>query len=225
MDTRQFAITATLGVAVLCLAAVGWNLYGPSSRTPSPDRPGPADPAVDLMTPSPLGERVLGNDAAPVTVIEYASLTCSHCARFHEVTYPELKKRYVDTGKVKFIFREFPLDTTAMAGFAVARCAEKEKYFSMIEVLFKQQDKWAVGPPASPIPPLLAIAKQTGMTEETFNACLKNQTVIDGINWSLENGTKLRVKSTPTFFINGAQHSGALSIEDMEKIIEPLLKG
>src|SRR5712691_11668810 len=110
LDTRQFAITATLGVAVLCMAAVGWNLYGPSSRTPQPDKPGPADPAVDLMTPSPLGERVLGNDAAPVTIIEYASMTCSHCARFHEVTYPELKKRYVDTGKVRFIFREFPLD-------------------------------------------------------------------------------------------------------------------
>jgi protein-disulfide isomerase len=177
----------------------------------------------DLMQPSPLGDMSLGAQNAPVTVIEYASLTCPHCAHFHEATYPELKKRYIDTGKVRFIFREFPLDQLAAAGFMLARCAGPNKYFPMIETLFAQQTGWVV---QKPLEPLLGIAKQAGFTQQTFEECLKNQQVLDGIEKVRDQAAgKLGVNSTPTFFINGKRYAGALSIEELDKEIAPYLKG
>ena len=95
--------------------------------------------AADLLVPPPLGDRSLGKDDAPVTIVEYASMTCPHCAHFHETTYPELKKRYIDTGKVRFIFREFPLDPLAAGASMLARCADKDQFFPLIETLFQQQ--------------------------------------------------------------------------------------
>ena len=123
-------------------------------------RPRQSVTAAELLVPPPLGDRVLGKDDAPVTIIEYASMTCPHCAHFHETTYPELKKRYIDTGKVRFIFREFPLDPLAAGASMLARCADKDKFYPLIETLFQQQTKWAV---EKPIPPLMAIAKQAGI--------------------------------------------------------------
>jgi protein-disulfide isomerase len=230
---REFAIgTGTLaltGVAVLAgFTSLGW--------------PQPAlaqdPPLAELMKAGALGEMVLGDEKAPVTVIEYASMTCPHCAQFHEVTYPELKKRYIDTGKVRFIFREFPLDQLAAAGFMLARCAAQDvtapvpgldiskvsaqRYYAMIETLFAQQKTWVV---QRPLAPLLGIAKQAGLTEQNFNECLKNQQVLDGIEDVRQRGTKLGVNSTPTFFINGKKFSGGMTIEDLEKNIAPYLKG
>src|SRR5262249_9747747 len=127
-------------------------------------------PIAELMAPGPLPEMSLGDENAPVTIVEYASMTCPHCAAFHETVYPELKKRFIDTGKVRFIFREFPLDQLAAAGFMLARCASADKYFPLIETLFAKQRDWVV---QRPLVPLLAIARQAGFTEETFNECLK----------------------------------------------------
>jgi len=180
---------------------------------------------AELMKPEALPDMTLGADNAPVTIIEYASATCPHCAHFDETTFPDLKKRYIDTGKVRFIFREFPLDNLAAAGFMLARCAgkdDKNKYFAMIDTLFRQQSTWAV---EKPIPPMLAIAKQAGFTEATFNACLANQPILDGIEKVRERAvTKFKVDSTPTFFINGEKHPGAMSIDEMAKVIDPYLK-
>jgi len=182
--------------------------------------------AAELMKPDALPEMVMGDDKAPVTVIEYASMTCPHCAHFQEVTFPELKKRYIDTGKVRYIFREFPLDSLAAAAFMLARCSgqdDKTKYFAMIDTMFRQQQQWAV---EKPIPPLLAIAKQAGFTEKSFDACLSNQKVLDGIESIRQRAVnQFKVESTPTFFINGTKFPGALSIEDMAKAIDPYLKG
>ena len=175
----------------------------------------------ELMAPGPLPEQVLGKADAPVTIIEYASMTCGHCAQFHKTTYPELKKRYIDTGKVRFIFREFPLDPLAAAGFMLARCAGDGKYFPMIETLFSQQRQWAV---QKPLPPLLAIAKQAGFTEEQFNKCLADQALLDKVEKVRERATKLGVTSTPTFFVNGKKISGSVSIDEFAKEIEPLIK-
>jgi protein-disulfide isomerase len=175
----------------------------------------------ELLAPGPLPEQVLGSAEAPVTIVEYASMTCGHCATFHEKTYPEIKKRYVDTGKVRFIFREFPLDPLAAAGFMLARCAGEGKYFPMIETLFSQQRQWAV---QKPIPPLMAIAKQAGFTEDSFNTCLKDQKLLDDIEKVRERAVKFGVNSTPTFFINGKKISGAVSIDEFAKEIDPLLK-
>jgi len=177
----------------------------------------------DLMQPGPLGEMAMGSDNAPVTIVEYASMTCPHCAHFHETTLPELKKRYIDTGKVRFIFREFPFDPVAAGAFMLARCADKDKYFPLIDTLFAQQSKWAT---QKPIEPLLAIAKQAGFTQATFEACLANQKVLEGIEWVRNRGAdKFGVDSTPTFFINGTRLKGAASIEEMAKAIDPYLKG
>jgi protein-disulfide isomerase len=178
--------------------------------------------ASELMAPGPLPEQVQGAAEAPVTIVEYASMTCGHCAAFHEKTYPELKKRYIDTGKVRFIFREFPLDPLAAAGFMLARCAGDDKYFAMVETLFHQQRTWAV---QKPLPPLMVIAKQAGFTEDSFNKCLANQKLLEDVEKVRERASsKFGVTSTPTFFINGKKFSGALSIEELEKQIEPLLK-
>ncbi len=181
----------------------------------------------ELSIPGPLPEMSIGDANAPVTIIEYASMTCPHCARFHEITYPELKKRYIDTGKVRFIFREFPLDDLAAAGFMLARCAVKDaptsdKYFDMVDLLFSTQEKWAVNPP---LPPLFNTVKQTGFTQETFDACLANRQLFAEVKQTRDRGSqKLGVGSTPTFFINGKKLAGALTIDQIEKEMQPYLK-
>ncbi len=217
---REFCqSTATIALATA--------LLGVSSLPPFPGGALAADtvPTDELMKPDALPDMVMGSDKAPVTVIEYASMTCPHCAHFQETTFPELKKRYIDTGKVRYIFREFPLDNLAAAAFMLARCSgkdDKEKYFALIDTLFRQQRQWAV---EKPIPPLLAIAKQAGFTEQTFNACLANQQVLDGIESLRQRAVdKFKVQSTPTFFVNGTAYPGALSIDEMAKVIDPYLK-
>jgi protein-disulfide isomerase len=176
----------------------------------------------ELMRPGPLPEQVLGKADAPVTIVEYASMTCGHCASFHKTTYPELKKRYIDTGKVRFIFREFPLDPLAAGAFMLARCAGEGKFFPMVEMLFEQQNTWAI---RQPLPPLLALAKQAGFTEQSFNACLQDDKLLKQVEEIRDRGSKeYGVASTPTFFINGKKETGALTIEQFDKLLEPLLK-
>jgi protein-disulfide isomerase len=178
---------------------------------------------AELMQPGPLGDQVLGDANAPVTIIEYASMTCPHCAHFALTTFPQLKEKYIDTGKVKYILREFPFDPIAAGAFMLARCAgDKEKYYAMIDLLFRTQATWAV---EHPLQPMLATVKQAGFTEDKFKACLADQKVLDAIENVRDRGQKVfGVNSTPTFFINGQKTVGALSFEDMEKLIQPLLK-
>jgi protein-disulfide isomerase len=178
---------------------------------------------AELMQPGPLGDEVLGDEKAPVTIIEYASMTCPHCAHFALTTFPQLKEKYIDTGKVKYILREFPFDPIAAGAFMLARCAGgKEKYYAMVDLLFRTQATWAVD---HPLQPMLATVKQAGFTEDKFKACLADQKVLDAIENVRDRAQKVfGVNSTPTFFINGQKSVGALSFEDMEKLIQPLLK-
>jgi len=185
-----------------------------------------ADLLAELAKPGPDGDIVLGSPKAPVTVVEYASMTCPHCAHFSQSTFPELKKRYIDTGKVRFIFREFPFDKLAAAAFMLARCAHatggNDKYMAVVETLFAQQNQWVV---EKPLDPLQDIAKQFGFTADSFKACLTNQKVLDGIEAVRDRAVqKLGVNSTPTFFVNGKKLVGDVSIETMSKEIEPHLK-
>ena len=182
-----------------------------------------ADASVEeLMRPGPLPDLVEGKADAPVTIIEYASMTCPHCANFHKTTYPALKSKYIDTGKVRFIFREFPLDELAVAASMLARCAGGEKSIALIDVLFASQDKWAV---RDPIPALLQISKQAGFTQASFDQCLKDQSLYNNILAMRERGSKdYKVESTPTLFINGKVQKGGASIEELDKLIAPLLK-
>jgi protein-disulfide isomerase len=181
-----------------------------------------APSAADLADAGPDGDFMIGSDKAPVTIIEYASMTCPHCAHFSETTFPDLQKRYIDTGKVRFTLRSFPLDALAAAGFMLARCAGKDKYMPMVETLFAKQADWVV---KEPLPPLEEIAKQFGFTDDSFKACLANQKVLDGIQAVRDHAVdKLGVNSTPTFFINGKKFIGDLSMDQLSKEIEPYLK-
>ena len=178
---------------------------------------------ADLMAEGALPDVWEGSKDAPITIIEYASMTCSHCAHFHEATYPTLKSKYIETGKVRFTLREFPFDPVAVAGFMVARCAG-EKREAMIGLLFSQQKNWAFSD--KPLQGLTALVKQTGMSQEKFDACLQDKALYANVNQVFEKASKqFRVDSTPTFFINGKKVSGALSPEEMDKQLEPLLKG
>ncbi|WP_341705176.1 DsbA family protein [Ferrovibrio sp.] len=170
-----------------------------------------------------LQDMVLGRADAPITIIEYASLTCPHCADFHESVLPALKKDYLDTGKAKLIFRDFPLDNLAFAGAIVARCAGPEKYFTYLGVLFAQQRQWATA--QDPKAALKQIARLGGMPGDQFEACLTDKAVGDYIlNSRLEGNQKFNVNSTPTIIVDGKPESGVPSYEDLRKKLDALAK-
>ncbi|MBL8584543.1 MAG: DsbA family protein [Rhizobiaceae bacterium] len=174
-----------------------------------------------LLEAGSLPDKVLGSADAPVTIVEYASMTCPHCAHFHETTLPELKTKYIDTGKVRLILREFPFDPRAEAGFMLARCSN-DNYFAMVDVLFKQQKNWVGVDDAKSA--LLQISKLAGFSQESFEACLTDQKLLDDVRAVRDRGAKdFGVDSTPTFFINGNKYPGAMTIAEMSAIIDPLL--
>jgi protein-disulfide isomerase len=210
---------AVIGAGLAASASLG--LAGYSSALAQ--APVQAYTAEDLAVAGPLGDQILGNSLAPVTCIEYASLTCGHCATFHADGFKVLKEKYIDTGKVRYILRDFPLDPLASAGFMLARCAGDGKYFPMVDLLFAQQRSWTQTD--KPVDALLSLARQAGFSQESFETCLKNQTIYDGVNEVRKRGTeKFKVDSTPTFFFNGRKFTGALSPQQLDDIIEPLLK-
>jgi protein-disulfide isomerase len=205
------------------LPSAGTVVAATSEPAPAPAET-PPEPAAadDLMTPGPLGERALGDPKAPVTIIEYASLTCSHCQRFHSEVYRPFKEKYVDTGKVYFILREFPLDPLALAAIALARCAPAERFFPVVDLLFDTQRSWAFV--EDPKTALFNVVKQAGFTQESFEACLTDAKISNGIDQvRTKAAEKLGVNSTPTFFINGKKQSGELSLEEIDKLVAPYL--
>jgi protein-disulfide isomerase len=172
-----------------------------------------------LNDPPAFGEMTLGPDTAKVTVIEYASATCPHCAAFHNETFEALKKEYIDTGKIKFVFREFPHQDAALAAFMLARCAPKEKYFPLIDVFFETQPEWTQNPLAG----LNKIAQQAGFTQESFDACMKNEAVAKDILAVRSKAESFGVTGIPTFFVNGERYEGETTIEAFRAKIDPLL--
>ncbi|MGE0626459.1 MAG: DsbA family protein [Hyphomicrobiaceae bacterium] len=187
---------------------------------------GPATVAVDeLMKPGELKEMTLGNPDAKVTIVEYASLTCPHCASFHKNIYPELKSKYIDTGKVLFVFRDYPLDERAEAGSMLAHCLGGQTGLAMVSELFKRQAEWAFVPGNVVEARLFDIAKQAGFTKASFEKCLTDQKLLDQITAVAKRAsTTFGVNATPTFFVNGKRLDGR-SMADFEKVIDPLLKG
>ena len=220
---RHLLMGATALIAVVAAGGAGYYLWTPPDTAAAQPVAGAEVSMAELMTPGPLGDEVQGAENAPVTIVEYASMTCPHCSHFHETTYPELKKKYIDTGKVRFIFREFPLDPLAAAASMLARCAGKDKYFPLIETFFAQQKDWVV---QKPLQPMFAIAKQAGFTQQSFDECLANQQMLNGIEETRTRAaSKFNVNSTPTFFINGKIFRGALTPEELDKQVAPYLKG
>jgi len=220
--TRR-TFNASLLTVATALALIG-------SRPSVAQSPWPAAPAQDvdvaeLAKPVPLGDIVLGSANAPVTVIEYASLSCGHCAAFHETTYPIIKAEYIDTGKVRFIFREYPLDVKAAAASMVARCVgngNAEKYHDAATKLFATQDKWVQQDTADQ---LQQAAGELGLDEEAFRTCIGNQATVDALRAGMAvANTRFKVDSTPTFFINGTPLRGAYPIGEFRRLIEAKLK-
>jgi protein-disulfide isomerase len=167
-------------------------------------------------------EQILGDPDAPVTIIEYASLTCPHCAQFHTEVLPELKERYIDPGKIRLIYRDFPLDQMALTAAALAHCAGPERYFSMLDVLFETQSNWARAD--NPVTALKRLGKLGGLTEEEMQACLSDQELTDGIlQTRLEGQNQYDIGSTPTFVIDGKTYSGSLDVEGFSELLDPLL--
>ncbi|MGB8314639.1 MAG: DsbA family protein [Aestuariivirga sp.] len=182
-------------------------------------RPSLAEDLTGLNDAPAFGEMTLGPDTAKVTVIEYASATCPHCAAFYNDTFGTLKKEYIDTGKIKFVFREFPHQDAALAAFMLARCAPKDKYFPLIDVFFTTQPEWTQDPLAG----LNKIAQQAGFTKESFDACMKNETVAKDILAVRKKAEGFGVTGIPTFFVNGARFEGETTIEAFRAKIDPLL--
>ena len=210
MITRRQALTLLGSVAATALLATQLPAW---AQNVSPE---------ELAAAGPLGDVVQGSKDAPVTIVEYASLTCSHCGAFHRDTYPTLKSRYIDTGKVRFILREFPLDPLATAGFMLARCDGEQKYYPVVDLLFQQQRAWTATD--KPLDALRQMMRQAGFSQEKFESCLKDQKLYDAVNAVKNRGLEtFKVESTPTFFINGQRHVGNLSIDELEKIIKPML--
>jgi protein-disulfide isomerase len=175
----------------------------------------------DLESPGQLGEKVLGPADAKVTMVEYASMSCPHCAHFDATTFDDFKLKFIDSGKVRYMFREFPLNAPAFAAAMVARCAPADKFFDVVHTYFRSQDKWLAGSDVKA--GILAVAKGFGFTDQTFDACIANQALFKAINDVRDRGSKLGVEATPTFFINGKKYEGALSLDELDKAITPLL--
>jgi protein-disulfide isomerase len=240
MKMRQWLIAA---VAVAILAAGGgayWAGQKPAEQTGVIATEAAAEPPAALQaardeklpnaeensTPTDprLADRVLGKSDAPVTIIEYASLTCGHCAHFHQETFDKLKEAYIDTGKVRFIFREFPLDGVALKASAIARCMPSENYHAFISMLMKNQQQWTQG--QDPIQNVIQYAKLGGLSEVVAKACTEDKTLLDGVVAIRTAGEeKYQIQATPTFIINdGADRlAGAQNLEALAAKIDPLL--
>jgi protein-disulfide isomerase len=201
-------------------AALSLTAFTFTARAQTADAKAPLDL---LMGPQALPDLWLGDSKAPVTIIEYASMTCSHCAEFNVKSFPKLKADYIDKGKVRFVLREFPLDPLAAAGAMLARCAGDDKREAMVELLFAQQKNWAFV--NNPLDALEALVKQTGMGKTQFEACLNDQALFDKVSAERDlAGKTFKVNSTPTFFINGDRKPGEIPAEAIDETLAPYFK-
>ena len=184
-----------------------------------------AQSASDVAKPVSLPDMALGPANASVTITEYASMTCPHCAHFNETVFPKIKSEYIDTGKMRYVFREFPLDIKAAAGSMLARCIAKDdagKYFAVVDLLFRQQNDWVV---KNTTDTLTRFGKQAGLSQQAVEDCLRNQALMDKVTADQKYaGEVLKVDSTPTFFVNGEKIKGETSFEEFDKKIKSFLK-
>ncbi len=210
--TRRQALAASAAIAASSALMAG-KAWAQNARNV---------PAAELMAPNALPDIWQGKADAPVTIVEYASMTCSHCAAFHNGVFKELKAKYVDTGKARFTVREFPFDPLATAGFMLARCQGPEKRDALIDLLFAQQGAWVND---KPLEGLTTLTRQAGMSESAFKACLDDKALYENIGQIRDRGQqKFGVNSTPTFFVNGVVVQGNQSLAEFEKLMAPFLK-
>lgn len=203
---RRFLVHA---LEVGALAAAGGLLAG--------------SPAPAQVKGYARGEMALGAEDAPVTIIEYASLTCPHCANFHVNTLPRLKRAYVDSGKVRILYRDFPLNDPALRAAVLARCAGPKRYFPFLDLLYRRQAAWSRA--ADPLAELAGIARLGGVGRARFDACMADRELGDAIlKVRREGSAKYKIEATPTFIVEGKRYVGFLTFEQFERILEPLLR-
>lgn len=199
-----------------------FNPFAEPSGTVTPARKVIQNPTLaDVLKPGPLPEMALGRADAPVTIVKYASLTCPYCRKFHLETFPQLKREYIDTGKVRFILREFPIGFQSGAATIALRCAPPERYFELYGKFLQQQAKWVSQ--AVRLDPIFSIASQVGMTRAQFDACYENQGMINALNEIKDRGRTLGVIGTPNFFINDRLVKTVMGMEEIRAMVEPLL--
>ncbi len=205
---RNIWIVAAIAAGIAAIVG-GWLLLRPDGAERADGEP----TVISIVVAD--NEMMLGQPDAPITVVEYASLTCPHCAAFHTKTFPRVKTNYIDTGKVRWVYRDFPLDQVATAAAKMARCGGPQRFFGYIERLFSTQASWSTA--ENPRDELKKIAIVGSMTEAEFDACMSDATlekaIVDG---AFAAERDLGVRSTPTFFINGAIVEGNQSFEELE---------
>ena len=218
---RNILIVAGGVVAVAAIAAGVYFGTRPPAAGPTPvAAAATADKAV-LGNVMP-GDHVLGSPNAPITVIEYASLTCSHCAHFHTQILPEIKKKWIDTGKVKLVYRDFPLDQVAVRAAQIAECAGNDKYFGVLDIIFRGQPQWATA--SDPLAEIAKPLRIAGMGENEIKACLANDAMSNAVLNDYKSGEALGVNSTPTLFINGQLYRGSRSVDELDSVFSKLAK-
>jgi len=217
---RNILIVAGGAVAVAVIAAAVWFGTRPPSAGPAPVAVASADKSA-LLNVQP-GDHVLGDPKAPITLIEYASFTCPHCAHFHVKILPELKKKWIDTGKVKLVYRDFPLDQVAAKAAQIAECAGNDRYFGVIDLIFRGQEQWAAA--SDPLADLAKPLRIAGMGEKEIKECLANEAKANEVIADYKGGEALGVNSTPTLFIDGQLYRGARSVEELDAAFGKLAK-
>jgi protein-disulfide isomerase len=176
---------------------------------------------VRAQDSAPLPDMILGDPNAPIEIIEYSSMTCPHCAAFHVNTLPELKAQYLDTGRAKLVFREFPLDRVALGVSVIARCMGEERFFDFIDVMFRTQEQWSRSD--DPIGEIKKIVRMGGQDPDMVDACLEDQALIDGVlAVRLAGGEQYDISSTPTFIVDGENVPGNMSFEKFDDLLRDL---
>ena len=178
---------------------------------------------ADVFAPSPLPEMAWGRADAPVTIVQYSSLTCRHCKNFHETVFPELKQSYIDTGKVRYILREFPIGKTSGMATITLRCAAPDKYLELYGRFLQQQNAWVSQDVRLDL--IFAVAQQVGMKRAEFDACRENQGMIENLKWVKERARKLGIVGTPNYFVGDQLIKKELTLADIRALVEPRLAG
>ncbi len=195
--------------ALLALPLAGCGGPGPKANTPPPD---------NVLKPGPLGDHVMGKANAPVTVIEYASWSCPHCRYFELHEFPKFKREFIDTGKVRYVIREFPIGHASGHAAIINHCAPPGKYFTLYHDFMAHQAEWVSQEVR--LDAIYGVAKRVGMTRAQFDNCLANQPMIAALKEVKERGRRLGVIGTPTFFINGQKHQGDITMDQLKAMIE-----
>jgi protein-disulfide isomerase len=199
-----------------------FNPFSDALETATAAREVIANPTIaDIMQTGELPEMALGRPDAPVTIVEYASLSCPYSRRFQLETFPALKREYIDTGKVRFILREFPIGKQSGLATIALRCAAADKYFPLFDKLMSQQASW-VSQEVRP-DPIYQVAAQVGLTRSQFDSCRQDQRLIALLNWVKERGRKLGVIGTPNFFIQGRLVKSVIGMKEVREIVDPIL--